>query len=241
VHEILRACADVRVLATSRIALGVPGGLDYAVEPLPTPTEAAPAAAVEQFASVRLFLERGRAARRDLTATGEDLRTVGRICRVVDGLPLAIELAAARTNMLSVNEIAARLDDRLRFLRSWRRMTDPRHQTLRTTIDWSYDLLGEDERSLLGRLSVFAGSFTLEAVAAVCADGDDSVALETVGRLVDGEVIQPAEEAARTNALAAIGETLPGSEIEAQLEIGRQLSLEEAVAEARAISNRASA
>src|SRR6266545_2481902 len=188
-EHVAAACADVRVLATSRAALGIAGELDYALEPLAIPTESASAEEVEQFACVRLFLERGRAARRDLTADGQELKTVGRICRELDGLPLAIELAAARAKVLSVDEIAARLDDRLRFLRSWRRIADPRHQTLRTAIDGSYELLTEEERSLLAGLSVFAGGFTLDAVAAVCLGGDDDGALEGVGRLVEASLV----------------------------------------------------
>jgi predicted ATPase/DNA-binding SARP family transcriptional activator len=188
-HEVLRTCPDVRVLATSRVPLGTPGELDYALEPLATPAEDAPAAEVEQFASVRLFLERGRAARRDLSATDSGLRTVGRICRELDGLPLAIELAAARARVLSVDEIADLLGDRFRFLRSWRRVADPRHQTLRATIDWSFELLTEEERWLLARLSAFAGGFTLQAVAAICLDGDDDRALELIGRLVESSLV----------------------------------------------------
>ncbi len=188
-HEVLRACADVRVLATSRLALGTPGEFDYALDPLATPTDDASADEVEQFASVRLFLERGRAARRDLTADGDGLRKIGRICRELDGLPLAIELAAARAKVLSLDEIAAHLRDRFRFLRSWRRVADPRHQTLRATIDWSYELLADAERELLGRLSVFAGGFTLEAVAQVCLRGDDARALEHVRRLVESSLV----------------------------------------------------
>ncbi len=187
--EVLRACSDVRVLATSRIALAAPGELDYALAPLATPTEDEPAGEVERFASVRLFMERGRAARRGLAADGEGLRTVGRICRELDGLPLAIELAAARAKTLSIEEIADHLDDRLRFLRSWRRVADPRHQTLRATLDWSYELLSDEERSVLAPLSVFAGGFTLQAVAAICLDGDDARALDLVGRLVESSLV----------------------------------------------------
>jgi len=189
VHEVLRACSEVRVLATSRVVLGIPGELDYSVEPLPTPTEAVPAEDVERFASVRLFLDRGRAARRDLAVGGKDLATVARICRELDGLPLAIELAAARAKVLSVDEIAARLDDRFRFLRSWRRIVNPRQQTLRATMDWSYELLAADERTLLARVSVFSGGFSLEGVGAVCLDGEEGRALELVGRLVETSLV----------------------------------------------------
>ena len=193
-NEVLRACADVRLLATSRVALGTSGELDNALEPLDTPSEDVSADEVEQFASVRLFLERGRAARRDLTADREGLQTVGRICRELDGLPLAIELAAARARVLSVDEIAGLLGDRFQYLRSSRRVADPRHQTLRATIDWSYELLSEAERELLGRLSVFAGGFTLGSVAAVCLDGDDTRALEQLGRLVESSLVVAEEQ-----------------------------------------------
>jgi len=189
VHTVLRACRHIRVLATSRIALGVPGEVDHVVEPLPTPTDDVPADEVEAFASVQLFLERGRAVRRDLAAGGAGVTTVARICRELDGLPLAIELAAARARVLSIDEIAARLGDRFRFLRSWRRLADPRHQTLRAAIDWSYELLSEDERALLGCLSVFVGGFSLAAVAAVCLDGDDARALELIHSLVESSLV----------------------------------------------------
>ena len=188
-HDVLLACSHVRVLATSRIALGVSGEIDYTVEPLPTPSDEVPTDELEQFESVRLFLARGRAARRGLAADNEGAMTVARICRELDGLPLAIELAAARAKALSLDEIAARLDDRFRFLRSWDRLADPRHQTLRTTIDWSYDLLSDDERALLGRLSVFAGGFSLAAVAAICLDADETRALELVQQLVASSLV----------------------------------------------------
>jgi non-specific serine/threonine protein kinase len=127
--------------------------------------------------------------RRDLVVDADSLATVGRICREVDGLPLAIELAAARAKVLALDDVAARLDDRLRFLRSWTRIADPRHQTLHATIDWSYELLSDDERSLLAQLSVFTGGFGLEAVAAVCLGGDEDAALELLGRLVDSSLV----------------------------------------------------
>ncbi len=189
VHEVLRASPSVRVLATSRIPLGAPGEVDYGVDPLPTPTDDLAADEVARFASVRLFLERGRALRRDLAATATDMTTVARICRELDGLPLAIELAAARAKALSVDDIADRLDDRFRLLRSWRQLAAPRHQTLRATIDWSYELLEADERELLADLSVFVGGFTLDSVAEVCAGGDVDQAEELVSRLVESSLV----------------------------------------------------
>jgi predicted ATPase/DNA-binding SARP family transcriptional activator len=187
--EVLRTCGQVRMLATSRAPLGVPGEVDFAVAPLPTPTDEMPATEAEQFPSVRLFLERARAVRRDLTAGGARVAMVGRICRELDGLPLAIELAAARAKVFSVDEIAARLDDRFRFLRSWRRVADPRHQTLRATIDWSYDLLSEEERALLARLSVFVRGFSLPSAAAVCFGGAEPGASEVLQGLVDSSLV----------------------------------------------------
>ncbi len=188
-YAVLRACSHVRVLATSRIPLGISGEVDSTVEPLPTPGDDVPAEEVELFASVRLFLARGRAARRELAADDRGVTTVARICRELDGLPLAIELAAARAKALSLDEIAARLDDRFRFLRSWGRLADPRHQTLRTTIDWSYDLLAADERALLGGLSVFAGGFSLAAAAAICLESDETRAMELVQQLVASSLV----------------------------------------------------
>ena len=189
VHEVLRASPSVRVLATSRIPLGAPGEVDYAVDPLPTPTDDLRGDEVAQLASVRLFLDRARAVRRDFAPTATDVTTVARICRELDGLPLAIELAAARAKALSVDDIAGRLDDRFRFLRSWRSLAAPRQQTLRATIDWSYELLEASERELLAALSVFAGGFTLGSVAAICADADLARADELVGRLVESSLV----------------------------------------------------
>ena len=114
-----------------------------------------------------------------------------RICRELDGMPLAIELAAARAKVLSVDEIALRLDDRFRFLRSGRRLADPRHQTLRAAIDWSYDFLSDDERELLAGLAVFAGGFTLASAGAVCLPADGDRALDLVSALVESSLVVP--------------------------------------------------
>jgi predicted ATPase/DNA-binding SARP family transcriptional activator len=189
VHAVLRSSPFVQVLATSRVPLGVPGEIDYAVQPLPTPADDLPGDQVTEFASVRIFLERGRAVRRDVAPTATHMRAVARICRELDGLPLAIELAAARSKSLSVDDIADRLDDRFRLLRSRHQSASPRHQTLRATFDWSYELLEEEERELLAGLSVFAGGFTLDAVAAVCLPDDLARADELVSRLVDSSLV----------------------------------------------------
>ncbi len=188
-EALLSGCPNLRLLATSRMPLGTVGEVEYRVDPLPIPGEAASVEEIEHAPSVQLFIERGRAVRRDLEAQGDGLATVARICRELDGLPLAIELAAARARALSLPEIAARLSDRFRFLRAWRRVADPRHQTLEATMDWSYELLSNDERELLRGLSVFAGGSTLEAVAFVCSDGDHERALELVSRLVEASLV----------------------------------------------------
>jgi predicted ATPase/DNA-binding SARP family transcriptional activator len=189
-EAVLRRCPDVRLLATSRLPLGLTGEFEYEVEPLPIPADTGSAHDIERSPSVRLFLDRGRAVRRDLAATDDGLAIVAQICRELDGLPLAIELAAARTKALSLSEIAARLHDRFRFLRAWRRIADPRHQTLRATMDWSFDLLAVEEQALLRGLSVFAAGFTLDAVADVCLQGNDESAVELLSRLVDASLVR---------------------------------------------------
>jgi predicted ATPase/DNA-binding SARP family transcriptional activator len=189
----LRRAPQLHLLVTSRLPLGVTGEFEFEVAPLAVPAETTSADDILRAPSVRLFLDRGRAVRRDLTATGERLATVAAICRELDGLPLAIELAAAHSKTLSLSEIAARLQDRFRFLRAMRRIADPRHQTLRAAMDWSYELLSEDERRLLRALAVFAGGFTLDAVAGVCLDDDDSAAVELLGRLIDASLVRTDE------------------------------------------------
>jgi non-specific serine/threonine protein kinase len=186
------------MLATSRIPLATAGGLEYAVDPLPVPPESATAGELEGSPSVQLFLARGRAVRHDLASTPESLTTVGRICRDLDGLPLAIELAAARAKALSLEEVETRLGDRFRFLRTPRRIADPRHRTLQATMDWSYELLPVEMRALLDEMSVFAGGATLEAVAGVSCSGDQERALELVSGLVDASLVARDERSAVT-------------------------------------------
>jgi predicted ATPase/DNA-binding SARP family transcriptional activator len=187
--RLLSACPLLRILATSREPLALDGERVYRVPPLSLaePGDAPPDVAAS--AAVRLFVERAAAAGWEPDGSPETLTTVASICRELDGLPLALELAAARTQVLTVEEIAARLDDRFRFLRYARRTPEPRHETLGTTMAWSYDLLSEDERALLRRLSVFAGGFTLEAAAAVCLDDDADAALELLTRLIEGSLV----------------------------------------------------
>jgi predicted ATPase/DNA-binding SARP family transcriptional activator len=192
-ERLLRVAAGARVLVTSREPLGLTGEVVWSIPGLATPDPSLPAEQLRSFDAVRLFTERAAAAR---TGFGLDERTgplVAEICRRLDGLPLAIELAAARTRTLPVQEIASRLDDRFRLLTSGARTASRRQQTLRAAIDWSYDLLSEPERLLFGRLSVFAGGWSLEAAEAVCGDHRvpaDQV-LDLVSRLVDRSLLQP--------------------------------------------------
>ena len=185
---ILAGSPGVRFLATSREPLGVPGEVDHPVQPLGLVDGAGPEA-IRASEAVQLFLARAHAARPGLTEDDASLDVAARICADLDGLPLAMELAAARVKALSLADIAARLDDRFRFLVSWRRLTSARHRTLREAMDWSFQLLAPAEQALLAQLSVFAGGFTLEAVAAVCLDGDDVQALELLERLVDASLV----------------------------------------------------
>ena len=170
-------CPGCHLLATSREPLGVRGEQLLQLPPLPLPTpgsdeqpEAASGEDLAAYPAVRLFLDRAHAARPGLHLNLEpaQLRTAVRVCRALDGLPLAIELAAARLTVLSLDELAARLADRFALLRGGPRTAPPRQRALRATMRWSYDLLGEAERALLRQLSVFAGGCTLEAVEAVC-------------------------------------------------------------------------
>ncbi|MGW3283187.1 AfsR/SARP family transcriptional regulator [Streptomyces sp. NPDC001002] len=172
VEELLARCPELTVLATSREPLGVPGELLRPVEPLPEPS------------ALRLLADRGAAARPGFRVE-DDPEACAEICRRLDGLPLAIELAAARLRMLTPRQIADRLDDRFRLLTSGSRTVLPRQQTLRAVVDWSWDLLDADERDVLCRLSVFAGGCDLAAAEAVCGP----VALEALGSLVDKSLV----------------------------------------------------
>ncbi|GGX61933.1 AfsR/SARP family transcriptional regulator [Streptomyces anandii] len=175
VEELLARCPHLTVLATSREPLGVPGELVRPVEPLPDPV------------ALRLFAERGAAVRPGFRVDADEdtAAACAEICRRLDGLPLAIELAAARLRMLTPAQIAGRLDDRFRLLTSGSRTVLPRQQTLRAVVDWSWDLLDEDERYVLGRLSVFAGGCGLAAAEAVCGPA----AFDALGSLVDKSLV----------------------------------------------------
>jgi predicted ATPase/DNA-binding SARP family transcriptional activator len=176
VRHLLRECAGVRVLATSREPLGITGEAAWAVPALAVPVpehlptgQATLLRVLMSYEGIQLFVERAIAAQNTFALTGSNARVVAEVCARLEGIPLALELAAARARAMTVAQIAARLDDHLGLLTTGSHTMPSRQQTLRATLDWSYGLLGEAERQLLARLSVFAGGWTLEAAEAVCA------------------------------------------------------------------------
>ena len=173
VTEVLAAAPQLIVLVTSRMALRCSGEHEYPVAPLAVPDPSAPAEGLAGYEAVRLFVERARAVQPDFEATGAAAQAVAEICRRLDGLPLAIELAAARVRLLGPQALLARLGRRLALLTAGPRDLPARQQTLRATLEWSHALLTAGEQVLFARLAVFAGGCTLEAAEAVCnADGD---------------------------------------------------------------------
>jgi predicted ATPase len=205
---VLHSCPGLRVLATSREPLTIDGEVTRRVPSLTVPdverlrvvgqaTAAASVASLAEAEAVRLFVERAGAVASSFALTARNAAVVAQICARLDGIPLALELAAARVRALSVEQIAVRLDDRFRLLTGGSRTALPRQQTLRGAVDWSYDLLSESEQSLLRRLAVFAGGFTLEAAEHVGsgqseAGGGDSSAglLDLLTALVDKSLVQ---------------------------------------------------
>ncbi|HTX58626.1 MAG TPA: adenylate/guanylate cyclase domain-containing protein, partial [Verrucomicrobiae bacterium] len=178
--RIVESCPNVKILATSREPLRVPGEQVYRMPSLPLPE------------AVALFADRARAADARFSLTDANAGVVGEICRRLDGIALAIELAAARVRALSLNVLQQKLDERFRVLTGGSRTALPRQQTLRALIDWSYDLLGEAERAFFARLSVFAGGFTLELATAVCAGGsiDELEVMDLLASLVEKSLVQ---------------------------------------------------
>ena len=194
--KFVAACPKLKVLATSRIPLRLYGEQEYPVPPLalPDPRVLPPLKVLTQYEAVRLFVERARAVKADFEVTNENAPAVAEICARLDGLPLAIELAAARVRILPPQKVLERLSNRLKLLKGGARDLPTRQQTLRGTIDWSYDLLEEDEQTLFGRLSVFAGGRTLEAIEEVCDPDGDLDALEGVESLVEKSLLRQEEE-----------------------------------------------
>ncbi|MGI8854283.1 MAG: helix-turn-helix transcriptional regulator [Thermomicrobiales bacterium] len=194
--SLLRSCPHLHILATSREPLRVPGETIWRVPPLTLPATAATATSLAASEAVQLFMERARGRLPDFSLTEENATAVATICQRLDGMPLALELAAARVAVLPVGQLAARLDDALRVLTVGERTTPPRQQALRATLDWSNDLLTAEERALLRRLAVFAAGWELEAAEAVC--GAEEIAradvLELLGQLVEKSLVAMTEE-----------------------------------------------
>lgn len=210
---LLQACQRMQILATSREILGTMGETPFRVPSLALPGAAeATLTTLAECESIRLFVERARTAQPAFALTEANAPVIGRICRRLDGIPLAIELAAARVRLLRVDEIAARLDDSFRLLTGGSRTVLSRHQTLRALIDWSFNLLTSDERLLFLRLSVFAGGFTLPAAEAICADDalDRAAVFDLLAQLVDKSLVVPFDTStteAPANDAAPVAET----------------------------------
>jgi predicted ATPase len=190
VDALLKGCPRIRILATSREVLGVSYETIWRVPSMATHAVGAPATVdqLRQLDAIQLFVQRAQAARPGFELSGATAPAVARICQQLDGLPLAIELAAARCRALSVDTIEARLVDRFHLLRGGHQGASPRHQTLQSTLDWSYGLLDRGEQGLLRRLSVFRGGFTLGAAEEICADREDSSRTRTVFDRLSGLV-----------------------------------------------------
>ena len=188
VEKLLRSCAYVQILGTSREPLQVPGEVNFRVPPLSVPENTETVSRnLTKHEATQLFIERATNIESKFTVTDANAPTIARICKQLDGMPLAIELAAARIRVLSLSQIEARLGDRLHLLTSGQ-TTLPRHQTLRATIEWSHDMLSEAEKVLFRRLAVFAGGWTLEAANSVCADPGSDI-LDTLAQLVNKSLV----------------------------------------------------
>lgn len=190
--QVLAACPDVRLMTTTREPLGITGETLRPLPPLDLPPLGADPAAASSYAAVRLFADRAAAVHPGFAVNAASVDPVVSIVRRLDGLPLAIELAAARMRAMSPDQIAARLDDRFRLLTGGSRTALPRHRTLLAVVEWSWDLLEKPERVLLQRLAVFAGPVTLETVEQICPDDDLAVAdiLDLLATLVDKSLVE---------------------------------------------------
>jgi predicted ATPase/DNA-binding SARP family transcriptional activator/Tfp pilus assembly protein PilF len=196
IATLLRGCPRLRILATSQTRLGVPGEATWPVPPLtvPAPGVRDPEVAAE-VESVRLFCDRAALARPGFSLTSENVVAVSEACRQLDGIPLAIELAAARVSALTPAQLSARLGNRFRLLTGGSRAGLPRHRTLEAAIEWSHDLLSETEQVCFRRMAVFAGGCTMDAVEAVCPDAalPPDVVFETVTALIDRSLLTTEE------------------------------------------------
>jgi predicted ATPase/class 3 adenylate cyclase len=191
--SLLRSAPGIKIIATSREALHIDGENTYHVPSLRVPdlADLPPLETLTEYEAVRLFIERAQAALSSFKATHQNAMSIAQVCTRLDGIPLAIELAAARVKLLKVEQIAARLDDCFQLLTGGNRTALPRQQTLKALIDWSWELLAEDEQKLLSRLSVFVGGCTFESIEAVCSgDGVDSARiLDLLSQLVNKSLL----------------------------------------------------
>ncbi len=189
--ELLPYTGAVRVLVTSQAPLGVAGEVVYRLAALPAPDPEVAQEAAAQYASVALFAQRAAAADRSFELTPANTALVAEICRRLDGIPLALELAAARVPALGLATLRERLDDRFRLLRVAGRPADSRHGALHTAFDWSYDLLSPQEQRVFNHLGIFAGSFSLDSAARYAADADTDTTevIDLIGRLVDRSLV----------------------------------------------------
>jgi predicted ATPase/tetratricopeptide (TPR) repeat protein len=210
VDAILLGCPDVRVLATSREGLNIAGERVYRMPSLPVPVtgQIVTADSALEYGAIALFVDRALASDGRFTFSAENAPHVAEICRRLDGIPLAIELAAARVKVLSPQQLAQKLDERFRVLTGGNRRALPRQQTMRALVDWSYDLLSDDERALFRKLSIFAGGFTLESATAVCSDEtlDEIAVLDLLSSLVDKSLVsaEPAGNGTRYRLLESM-------------------------------------
>lgn len=226
-HRVLGECRRVRILATSREPLGITGEALWPVAPLALPADGAGPGEIESSPAVRLLLERARAVRAGLATDPHTLATLARVCRALDGMPLAIELAAARLRTMSLDQLAHRLDDRFRLLTGGSRTALPRHRTLRAMVDWSWELLTDAERVVLRRLAVFSGGASLDAAERVCAGAGVGSAqvLELLTALTEKSLV--VAEGERYRLLGTIKEYAQQRLAEAgETELGRRAHLE---------------
>jgi predicted ATPase/DNA-binding SARP family transcriptional activator len=200
---LLKNCPNLKILATSREALNISGEALYHVPSLALPNIQRFLENLLDYESIQLFEERARLVQENFSLTMENASSVAQICRRLDGIPLAIELAAARVNMFSTEQIAARLNENFNLLVRGNRTILPRHKTLRASIDWSWGLLSESERTLLRRLAVFAGGWTLDAVESVCAENQMDV-LNLLNNLIEKSLVFVDSENGRYRMLETI-------------------------------------
>jgi predicted ATPase/DNA-binding SARP family transcriptional activator len=188
--RLLDGCASLSILATSRERLGIGGEANFHVSPLAVPAMDDQLEEVRKAEAVRLFVDRVRNHQHDFEVDEHSRTDVVRICRTLDGIPLALELAAARARTMSLPHLVERLEERFALLTQGSRTAPPRQQTLRAAIDWSHDLLSDGARRLLRRLALFGGGLTLDAACSVAGDDDEAATLDALDELVDKSIIE---------------------------------------------------